>query len=156
MSYDMTTFSQRMNAFLDDATRAIRRIAPAQLSPEKRFMNSTAAALALLIVSDGKVEVDETVAAVSFIQNLTPVKELSLERETIAFYEGYVERQTAVLNDPVKLVLEQAKILAELGLIRGQDAHVRQVVAICEGVVGAAANAAEKDMLRKIKEALGA
>lgn len=156
MAFDMSKFMDGMSRLLDDATRAIRKIAPTALSPEKQFVNSTSGALSLLIVADGKIEADETLAAVSFIQNLDPVKELGLAREALAFYEKYVEQMVPHFDNPVKLTLEQAKILADIAIIKGNQGYVRQLVAICEGVVGTAANEKERDMLRKIKEAVGA
>lgn len=153
--FDLDAFLRGVSSLVDDASRALRRIAPTALSPEKQFVNSTAGALALLVVSDGQIETDETLAAVQFIQALDPVVELNLQGAAIAFYEKYVEQQSAHFGNPPKLILEQAKILSEIAIIKGNAKYVSQVVAMCNSVVGANANDKERAMLAQIKSALG-
>lgn len=138
----------------DETVKSIRRMAPASLSSEKQFMNATAAALALMVVADGIIEERETLAVVAFIRNLKPVKELNLERETIAFYQKYIDQLSSAGTDKVKLAIEKGMILGDIAIIRSNVAYVTQLRAIINGLIDGRSEPNEIKMRDDILSAL--
>ncbi len=98
---------------------------PVSLSPEKQFVNAIAGGLALMVASDGDIEEDETVSAVEFLMGLDCVSDLSMQDESVAFYNKYIEQLESVLNNKVRFTTEKYKIIGDIKLVNTLDSSYK-------------------------------
>lgn len=107
-----TKLQMFVSSIVDSSTTAILKAIPDEYSPEKKFINSIAGELALMVMADGIIDEDETVNAVSFLMKLEPVMNLSMQSESAVMYEAHINNlEGSLAKSKTEFIVEKAKII---------------------------------------------
>ena len=147
-------FMTRVSEIGSTIQKEANRLAPAILSQDKKFANAFATTISSLVCADLKIETDETLQAINFIQNDPRLKELGLVVYSIDFYSNIItDLSMHFENEPAYLV-QKARIIQENipGLSGEYKSYIR---ALCNQLAGPTANQKEVLVRNEIIAALG-
>ena len=94
-------------------SKEIFKYVPAALSKDKQFANAYAACIAILVIADRKVEVDETRAAIDFIKRSEVLKRIDCVTYALDFYAGFIAQFQPMFNNEPMLLVSIAKVIEE-------------------------------------------
>lgn len=127
---------------------------PAMMSEEKRFSNSYAACLSLLVCADLEVEEDETIAALGFIQNDRSLIDRNLVLSSLGYYGKFIEELSITFSNKPSYLLKKAKLIQEHVSVNLSPEHKQDLMRMCNLLVGVNANQQEKEVYNEIENAL--
>lgn len=135
-----------------------KRLAPASLSPEKRFARALITGSALVALADGTADDGEINRASQIIAGHKSIKEYLVASEAHEMFSDVVQELQKAYRDPMNRLLEVNKRVAEIA-DTVKEPHYRQQVIEFAGVMGASnergcIGSAEQAVIDKLKAAL--
>lgn len=130
------------------------RYAPAAMSEDKRFSNAYAASLALLVCADLEVEADETIAALNFMQGDPSLRDRGLIVSALGFYGEFIDDLSGTFSNQPSYLLKKAQIIQEHIAVDLNPAYKRDLMTLCNALIGANANPLERIVYDEIMIAL--
>jgi tellurite resistance protein len=118
MDINWSEIREKAESFVNEAGRKIKQYTPENWSPEKKFVNAIVASMALMTVSDKKVDTREVKASMDFINQIDQIAELEMQQEAIELYEMHLEKLMPNLDNGVKWTIESAKLLGDIAKVK--------------------------------------
>jgi len=156
MAFDYEEFKAKVSTFLTEANRKIRQYTPETFSKEKKFINAIVASMALMVMSDKKVETREVTASVDMINDIDQIKDLEMQTEAIELFEMHIERLVPASEKETKWILETAKLLGDIGKVRDYPEYIPMIRNLLDYIAQADGDfsADEVEMKNKIIDAI--
>lgn len=134
--FDINKIKAKANTLLNAAERNIKVYAPEGWVKERVFINAISASMALMVISDKKIEEDEIIAVMEFIPALPEVEDLNLQKESIELFELHLGKLEEVMNVPSKFLILKSKMLADIAKVKEHQDYVIQITGILDHVAG--------------------
>lgn len=156
MAFDFEEFKEKVSGFLTEANRKIRQYTPETFSKEKKFINAIVASMALIVMSDKKVETKEVTASVDMINEIDQIVELEMQVEAIELFEMHIDRLAPAIEKETKWIIETAKLLGDIGKIRDYPEYIPMIKNLLDYIAQADGDFSpeEVEMKNKIIEAI--
>jgi len=148
--FNKNSFLDKLSEIGGKVIKSTASYVPAALSEDKRFSNTFAACLALLVCADFEVEEDETVAAIKFIETNQILKEMNLVLSTLEYYGNFITDLSDSFNNKPEYLLKKSKTIQKHVAVNLKYAYKEHIKNLCSLLVGANANSNERDLKAEI------
>ncbi len=150
--FDWNEIKAKADSFLTEASRTVKIYTPENWSKEKKFVNALVASIALMTVSDRKVDTREVKASMDMINNIDQITELNMQSDAIQLFELHLEKLLPNVENGVKLAIETGKLLGDISKIKEYPEYVPMIKNLIEYIASSDGGVSqdELDMSKRI------